>query len=167
MTGTDHKTATRPSWDQVWMQVAQAVSLRSRCTRASMGAVVVSHEQRISATGYNGPAATFSGQGDCINWCERAKGTTGLSGAYDGCPSIHAEANALLYVDRSQVLQGTIYVTAPPCMQCAKLISNSGLSRVVAMIGEADQHRTPEVALTYLRDCGLEVLTINRDENDQ
>lgn len=167
MTGTYQKTSTRPSWDQVWMQVAHAVSQRSRCTRASMGAVVVSHEQRISATGYNGPAATFSGKGDCINWCERAQGTTGLSGAYDGCPSIHAEANALLYVDRSQVLGGTIYVTAPPCMQCAKLISNSGLSRVVAMIGLDDQHRTPEVALNYLRDCGLEVLTFDRDENDK
>jgi NTE family protein len=35
----------------------------------SMGAVVVSHEKRISATGYNGPAATFPGEGDCINWC--------------------------------------------------------------------------------------------------
>lgn len=161
---TDLKTTSRPSWDEVWMSVAAQVAQRSRCTRASMGAVIVSQHERISSTGYNGPASTFRGEGDCINWCERAQGKTGLSGAYDGCPSIHAEANALLYVDRSQVEGGTIYVTAPPCMQCAKLISNSGLSRVVALIGEADAHRTPEVALDYLRNCGISVTTVPRNE---
>lgn len=159
---TDLKTSTRPSWDEVWMSVAEQVARRSRCSRASMGAVVVSANERISSTGYNGPAATYKGAGDCVNWCERAQGKTNLSGAYDGCPSIHAEANALLYVDRSQVEGGTIYITAPPCMQCAKLISNSGLTCVVAQLGDEDAHRTPEVALEYLRNCGILVVTVPR-----
>jgi dCMP deaminase len=157
------KTTSRPTWDQVWLQVAHAVAQRSRCTRASMGAVIVSAQERISATGYNGAAASYKGDGDCVNWCERARGVTSLNGNYDGCPSIHAEANALLYVDRSQIENGTIYVTAPPCMHCAKLISNSGLRRVVVMIGVADAHRTPEIALDYLRDCGITVTTFERD----
>lgn len=150
----------RPSWDEVWMDVARTISKRSRCSRAHVGAVVVSAEQRISATGYNGPAANLKVQGDCINWCDRAKGLTPLDNTYDSCPSIHAEANALLYVDRSRIEGGTIYVTGAPCMQCAKLISNSGLRRVVSIVRQIDVHRKPERVIDYLRSCGIEVSTI-------
>lgn len=155
----------RPSWDEIWMEVSTTVARRSRCSRANIGAVVVDSNQRICSTGYNGAAANFPTEGMCINWCERAQGKTGLGSAYDGCPSIHAEANALLYVDRSAVQGGTIYITAGPCMQCAKLISNSGLARVVAVVNESDAHRNPEVVLHYLRQCGIVVETI-KDVND-
>ena len=147
----------RPSWDDTWMQIAEIIGLRSRCSRAQIGAVIVDVKKRVAATGYNGPAASLMLAGNCINWCERAQGKTSLTSAYEGCPSIHAEANALLYVDRSAVEGGTIYVTSAPCMQCAKLISNSGLKRVVARVSESDAHRNPEVVLDYLRDCKIYV----------
>jgi dCMP deaminase len=101
-----------------------------------------------------------------MDWCERAQGKTGLGAAYDGCPSIHAEANALLYVDRWSVEGGSIYVTAPPCMGCAKLISNSGLKTVHCLIGEEDSHRNPEIAMEYLAKCGIDVYAYNRITND-
>jgi deoxycytidylate deaminase len=50
---------------------------------------------------------------------------------YDDCPSLHAEANALLSAERSERLGGTIYVTSAICFGCAKLIANSGLVSVV------------------------------------
>ena len=84
----------RPHWDEVWMQVADTVAQRSRCSRAQIGAVVVSKNQRISSTGYNGPAALFPTEGECINWCARAQGLSSLDNTYDSCPSIHAESNA-------------------------------------------------------------------------
>lgn len=155
----------RPSWDETWLTVADAISKRSRCSRAQMGAVIVSKDNHVVATGYNGPAATWPEAGECINWCERAKGETGLGIAYTGCPAIHAEANALLYVDRSQSLGGTIYIVSPPCDQCAKLISNSGLARVVCRISEADMHRNPYQVIEYLNTCGIEV-TIIGEHND-
>ena len=155
----------RPSWDETWMQVAQIVGLRSKCSRAKIGAVIVDTKQRIASTGYNGPAANLTAHGECINWCERAQGKTELTSAYEGCPSIHAEANALLYVDRSAVEGGTIYVTSAPCMQCAKLISNSGLERVVAIVKDEDAHRKPEIVLDYLVECKITVETI-KDNND-
>lgn len=155
----------RPDWDSVWMDVAKTIARRSRCSRAQVGAVVVSANQRISATGYNGPAAALKLEGDCINWCPRAQGLTPLDTTYDSCPSIHAEANALLYVDRSKVEGGTIYITGAPCIQCAKLISNSGLSRVVAIVRTIDLHRQPEKVLDYLTSCGLDVATI--EENNE
>ena len=147
----------RPSWDETWLAVADVVSKRSKCSRAQMGAVIVSADQHIVATGYNGPAAAWPGAGECINWCERAKGATGLGTEYSGCPAIHAEANALLYVDRSKSLGGTMYIVSPPCDPCAKLISNSGLSRVVCRISEDDMHRNPEAVIAYLEKCGVSV----------
>jgi len=143
------------SWTETWMSVAETIAKRSRCARAQVGAVIVDKDQRVRATGYNGPAATYPTNGDCLNWCERAQGKTGLGADYEGCPSIHAEANALLYVDRSAVNDGTIYITCAPCMQCAKLISNSGITKVVTRITEKDFHRKPEVVLDYLSKCGI------------
>jgi dCMP deaminase len=158
-------TLVRPTWDETWMNIADSISKRSRCSRAQVGAVVVSGNQRISSTGYNGPAASLPVEGDCINWCPRAQGLTALDNTYDTCPSIHAEANALLYVDRSDVEGGTIYVTGACCMSCAKLVSNSGVTRVVMKIREVDRHRRPEDVVAYLEKCKIEVTTIE-DTND-
>jgi len=158
-------TLVRPTWDETWMNIADSIARRSRCSRAQVGAVVVSGNQRISSTGYNGPAASFPVEGDCIDWCPRAQGLTALDNTYDQCPSIHAEANALLYVDRSDVEGGTIYVTGACCMSCAKLVSNSGVARVVMKIRDIDKHRRPEDVVTYLEKCNIEVTTIE-DTND-
>lgn len=145
------------------MHVADTVARRSRCSRAQIGAVVVSKDQRISSTGYNGPAATFPAEGECINWCTRAQGVTPLDNVYDSCPSIHAEANALLYVDRSRVEGGTIYITDAACLQCAKLVSNSGIARAVMRISSTAAHRNPTATIEYFQKCGIEV-SIVEDE---
>jgi len=147
----------RPSWDQVWMDVADTIAKRSRCSRAHIGAVVVSANQRIASTGYNGPAATLDVEGDCIDWCPRAQGIVPLDNLYDTCPSIHAEANALLYVDRSRIEGGTIYITDVACLQCAKLVSNSGVAKVVMRVGLKAAHRKPEATIDYLKNCNIDV----------
>ena len=155
----------RPTWDEIWMQVADAISRRSRCSRAQIGAVVVSKDQRISSTGYNGPASLFPTEKECIAWCPRAQGLTALDNTYDSCPSIHAEANALLYVDRSRVEGGTIYITDAACYQCAKLISNSGITRVVMRIGTRAAHRLPDATVDYFKQCNIDVV-ITEDVDD-
>ena len=147
----------RPSWDKVWMDVADTIARRSRCSRAQIGAVVVSANQRVASTGYNGPAATLDVEGDCIEWCPRAQGLVPLDNMYDTCPSIHAEANALLYVDRSRIEGGTIYITDVACLQCAKLVSNSGVARVVMRVGSKAVHRKPEATIDYLKNCSIDV----------
>lgn len=152
------------TWPSIWFEVAATISKRSRCDRAQIGAVIVNDDQRIISTGYNGAAAGYPTDDGCLNWCERAQGKTGLGSAYDGCPSIHAEANALLYVDRSAIHGATIYVTAPPCMNCAKLISNSGVKTVWCLIGEEDSHRNPEAVFDYLVKCGLLVMRRKREK---
>ena len=152
---------SRTSWDETWLNVAHAVARRSRCSRAQIGAVIVSSKNRICATGYNGPAASWPEGGECAHWCPRAQGEAPLDNMYDACPSVHAEANALLYVDRSQVEGGTIYITSASCMQCAKLISNSGIARVVMVVREVDLHRKPLDVVAYLKKCKIAVSTIS------
>lgn len=148
-------TTERISWDTTWMIIADTIAMRSRCSRAGVGAVVVSENGRICSTGYNGPAATYPFDGECSGFCPRAQGTAPLDNLYDSCPSIHAELNALLYVDRTRVERGTIYVSEAMCMSCAKAVSNSGLHRVVMRVRQADAHRKPFEVIGYLRSCGL------------
>lgn len=159
----------RPDWDITWMSVADTIALRSRCSRAQIGAVIVSRNQRIASTGYNGPAASFPAvsleTGTCLDWCPRARGEAPLDNMYDACPAIHSEANALLYIDRSQAEGGTIYITDAACMQCAKLISNSGIVRVVMRISSTAAHRKPEATIAYFAKCGIDV-TIVEETND-
>jgi dCMP deaminase len=80
---------------------------------------------------------------------------------YDACPSIHAEANALMYVDRSRIEGGTMYITDVACLQCAKLVSNSGVDRVVMRVSSTAAHRKPEATIDYLRRCDLEVVILD------
>lgn len=146
----------RYSWDEVWAEVALAVSRRSSCDRAKVGAVIV-RQNRVVATGYNGPASGDPADTEtgCMAWCLRAQGTPNLSAGYGyACPSIHAEANALLYAARQEVEGATMYVTHAPCADCAKLISNSGLARLI-ILSELEAHRPDPVP--HLRQCGLEV----------
>jgi dCMP deaminase len=150
------------SWNDIWLRVADTIANRSRCSRAQIGAVIVNQDQRIISTGYNGAAASYPTDGSCFNWCERAQGKAELSSAYEGCPSIHAEANALLYVDRSAVHGATMYITAPPCISCAKLISNSGINEIRFLIGEQDMHRNPQASIDYLMKCGIMVNSVHR-----
>lgn len=160
-------TDFRPSWDETWLSIAHTIGLRSRCSRAQIGAVVVSSDQRVCSTGYNGPAADWPYPGQCVEWCPRARGESPLDNLYDSCPAIHAEANALMYVDRSRTNNGTIYINSPPCMQCAKLISNSGIVRVVFPGGTVEEHRKLDDVLTYLQICGISITTIDPHLKDE
>lgn len=150
---------SRPSWDEVWAHVAEAVSARSLCVRAQVGAVIVDTRHRIIATGHNGPPSGFDHEGlQCTFWCERGK-TGAVDPLYDNCVSLHAEANALMMADRSTWQRGTIYVLGDICFGCAKLIANSGLSNVVVRRnGQSRDYRLPERSYEFLERCGLTVV---------
>ena len=147
----------RPTWDQTFMAVAEAVAKRSLCTRAQVGAVITDTTNRIVATGVNGPPAGYKhGAQPCNTWCRRV-GSLTPEPDYSDCVTIHAESNALLYSDRSLRLGGTIYITSHPCWGCAKLIANSGVARVVVASDAAHNHRDPLASYRFLVECGLRV----------
>ena len=148
---------SRQSWDVTWQQMAEIFGQRSRCARAKVGAVVVTRDNRVASIGYNGPARGLMLTGDCTNWCPRAMGKTDLTSDYSACATIHAEANALVRADYSQIQGGAIFVSHSSCMDCAKLIANSGVEWLVHKVTEADAHRNPDQVEEYLRSAGLKV----------
>lgn len=122
----------RPDWDDYFLGIARAVAARGECTRDQVGAVVV-RDRRIVSTGYNGAPA---GHPSCLEGhCPRSTSQVPPSSSYDTgpgfCIAIHAEANALLYGDRSAMEGGTMYLTRKPCDGCMKLILGAGISAVV------------------------------------
>lgn len=151
-------TDIRPGWDRTWLDVAGVIAKRSLCNNSRVGAVVVTGEQRLNSTGYNGPPRGMQVKGPCKGWCPRGKDRTGRGTAdYSSCVSIHAEVNALLRADATQISGGTMYVTRAPCINCARIIANSGLAKVVCeQNDEDDKDRAAEV-FVYLYDCDIEV----------
>lgn len=107
------------SIDCRYLRMARIWAENSYCTRRQVGAIIVSDSMIIS-DGFNGTPSGFE------NVCED---NNGLTKPY----VLHAEANAITKVARSNnSSQGaTLYVTASPCLECAKLIIQSGIRRVV------------------------------------
>lgn len=112
------------------MQIATVISSRGTCERAQVGAVLA-YEGRIISTGYVGAPA---GQPHCTAvGCE--------VGSYGGCRrTVHAEANAIAFAARYGIsTQGSeLYTTHSPCLDCAKLLVNSGIRRVVYEVAYRD-----------------------------
>jgi dCMP deaminase len=170
----------RASWTQTWLAVAEAMSQRSGCIRRQAGCVIVSADNRVVATGYNGPPATMcvprtatafwvTGAGvqtanktqytdaTCAKDCPRSQpGAESGTNNYDNCISLHSEENALLYAERRDVEGGSLYQWGGlPCWHCAKLIAGSGIKHVYAWIGERDKDRAQQVERLWAW-CGVE-----------
>ena len=121
----------RPTFDEYYLGIAQAVAARGECVRRRVGAVIVSGGDTIVATGYNGAPP---GEPSCLDGaCPRATRhvLAGTGYADTGCHAIHAEANAIIRAGRERCLGATIYVTDEPCDLCAPLIRAAGIARVV------------------------------------
>ena len=130
MTKKKAKNDPRPGWDEYFMEIAQVVAKRSNCSRRQVAAVIVK-ENHLLSTGYNG---TPRGVKNCFDGgCPRCAGHTPSGKGLDECLCVHAEQNAICQAARYgvDVSGSTIYITISPCLTCAKLIINSGISEVV------------------------------------
>lgn len=107
------------SLDKRYLKMATIWAENSYCRRRKVGAIIVK-DQMIISDGYNGTPSGFE------NVCEDENG---LTKPY----VLHAEANAITKVARSNNSSdgATLYVTASPCLECAKLIIQAGIKRVV------------------------------------
>lgn len=124
------KRDPRPTWDEYFMEIAHVVAKRSNCSRRKVGAVVMNRNHILSA-GYNG---TPRGVKNCFEGgCPRCAGKTPSGKGLDECLCTHAEQNAICQAALHGVaIDGaTIYITLSPCLTCAKLIINSGITEVV------------------------------------
>jgi dCMP deaminase len=120
----------RPDWDTYFMNIATVVASRSNCSRRNVAAVVVLGN-RIISTGYNG---TPRGVTNCFaGGCARCAGTAPSGSSLEECICVHAEQNAICQAAYHGIgLAGSvIYVTISPCLTCAKMIINAGITEVV------------------------------------
>ena len=123
--------------------MARVWARNSYCKRRQVGALIVK-DRMIISEGYNGTPSGFE------NECEDENGD---SKTY----VLHAEANAITKVAKSNNSSdgSTLYITASPCMDCAKLIIQSGIKPIVY----ADEYRMTE-GLNLLNKAGIEIVKI-------
>lgn len=134
-------TDKQTQFDKSYLQMATVWAKNSYCVRRQVGAILVKDKMIIS-DGYNGTPAGFE------NVCEDENGVTKPY-------VLHAEANAITKVAKSGNSSdgSTLYVTASPCIECAKLIIQAGIKRVVYH----DEYRITD-GLDLLRRAGIELV---------
>lgn len=127
-----------------YLRMAQVWAENSYCQRRKVGALIVKDKMIIS-DGYNGTPSGFP------NVCENEDNVTH---AY----VLHAEANAITKIARSGNSSdgATLYVTAAPCLECAKLIIQAGIRRVIY-----SEHYRLEDGVELLRRAGVDVQYID------
>ena len=112
----------RPSWDEYFIGIVNAVGSRATCDRSGSGCVIT-HDNRIISTGYTG---SLSGLPHCNQEGHNIKSDTCIR-------TIHAEHNAISQALKFGVpLDGaTMYCKETPCPACAKMAASLGIKRVV------------------------------------
>lgn len=130
----------RPGWDEYFMEMAVLTARRSTCLRRHVGAVIV-QEKHIVATGYNGAPRGLDHCGDREGGCLRQQLGIPSGQKHELCRALHAEQNAIIQAARLGIKIGgaTLYCTHQPCVICAKMIINAGISRVVYKEGYPDE----------------------------
>ena len=127
----DEKTYVRPSWDDYFMEVANAISKRATCNRGRSGCVIAKDRQLL-VTGYVGSP---QGLPHCDDVGHQMKKVVHEDGSVsEHCVrTVHAEQNAICQAaKRGIAIEGaTLYCRMTPCRTCAMLIINCGITRVV------------------------------------
>ena len=146
---------SKPSFDEIYMDLAENLAKRSHCVKAQVGAVLTK-DTRIVSLGYNGPPA---GTHNCdLEWPK------------DGCPrdskgscslALHAEQNAILYASKNNIVMegSTLYVTLSPCISCARVIYTMGIKKVFYIHSYADfKGLKSDEGVDFLQKFGVEVV---------
>ncbi len=150
----------RLSWDEYFMEMAELAAKRSTCLRRQVGAVIVK-DKHVVSTGYNGAP---KGVPHCEEkgGCLRQKLNVPSGERHELCRALHAEQNAIVQAATlaQSVEGGIMYVTHQPCMICAKMIINAGISKIIVKEGYPD-----EFAEEILREAGLKVVMHRNKQN--
>ena len=133
--------------DKRYLKMAAIWAQNSYCKRRQVGAILVKDKMIIS-DGYNGTPSGFE------NICEDENNKTKPY-------VLHAEANAITKVAKSNNSSdgATMYVTSSPCLECAKLIIQAGIKRVVF----TDNYRL-EDGIDLLRRANIEIVQVDIEE---
>ena len=146
----------RPDWDTYFLDIVALVSKRSTCLRRAVGAGLV-RDKRILATGYNGTPSKLQ---HCLDiGCLREQLHVPSGERHELCRGLHAEQNAIIQAALHGVntKDSTLYCTNHPCVICAKMIINAGITRIVIRDGYSDK-----LAMDMLKEAGISVETMKK-----
>ena len=129
--------------EEYYLSIAKSVSQRSTCLRRMYGAVIVSGD-RIVSTGYNGAP---EGRRNCCDMkqCLRKKLNIPSGERYELCRSVHAEANAIIFANKLDMEDASLYLVgtdsdtgevlpiSEPCSMCKRLLINAKIRDVVSL----------------------------------
>jgi len=142
-------------WDLRFMQMAETVATWSSCYQENrhIGAVIVK-DKRILTTGYNGAPAGIKScteRGVCL----RRERNIPSGTMQEVCYAVHAEQNAIIQAAKSgvSVKDAVLYCTHQPCVICARMIINAGISKVVYKHGYPD-----EFSIELFKEAGVELV---------
>ena len=137
----------RPTKEDYYLNIAEAVLARSTCLRRKYGAVIVKDDE-IIATGYNGSPR---GAKNCCDtgYCYRESEQIPHGERYEACLSVHAEANAIISASRREMIGSTLYLAGQeadgspianiaPCSKCYRLILNAGIAVIITREGRKE-----------------------------
>ena len=137
------KDISRPSWNEIWMSMAETIAKRSHHPTFKVGAIIITEDNtQVLSVGYNGNAAGLPNNMDSDE-----PGCSGL---------IHAEINALLKLDYNNPKNKIMYLTLSPCSNCAKAIINSGIKKVVYKEAYRDS-----TGIDILKTAGIKTIQLN------
>lgn len=156
---TDYR---RPSWDEYFMEIMEAIAKRGTCARGRSGCVIAKDKQIISA-GYVGSPI---GEDHCDSVGHLFQKRYNADGSFSmHCVrTVHAEQNAICQAaKRGTSIEGaTLYCRMTPCPVCAKMIINCGISRVVC---QKRYHDGAEAERLFLR-AGISLEHLSEDEEE-
>lgn len=149
----NNDTFGRPNWDTYYLTIAHVVASRSIDPSTKHGCVLVSKDNRILSTGYNGPLKDVNDNKVPLT---RPKKYMHL---------LHAEENALLAYggSNSDIQGGTCYVTGPCCHKCLRMLIQKGITRIVRGTIQSAMLDTEELEASNLMIelSGIEIKTID------
>ena len=145
------------SWDEYFMGIAMLAARRSKDPNTQVGACIVSKENIIISTGYNGMPAGCSD--DEYPWEREGEDTK-----YPYV--VHAELNAILNANGRDLRGSKLYVALFPCNECAKAIIQAGISEVIYL---SDKYAATDATLAskrMLRSAGVKLTQVEFDQKE-
>ncbi len=140
----------RPSFETIYLKLAQTLALRATCKRLQVGTVITSSDfRKVLAVGYNGNA---SGLPNCCDSDEVGR-----------CGCLHSEENAVINCDSPRSQEKYVFVTHHPCVACAKRLINLG--SVQKVYYEKDYRC--QKARGILESVGISVIKLEIQDSSQ
>lgn len=145
-------------WEKAFMETAETFAKLSYAERLKVGAVIVK-DHRIVSIGYNGMPSGWDNECESIEIPQGYDSRSGIKLQKKTKPEVlHAETNAIAKVAKSSesCYNADIYTTTAPCLDCAKLIYQSGIKKVYYR----SPHLRTDEGTRFLKKAGIEVIKI-------